>query len=247
MKPVHIALIAIAVSVPFACPAIQAQEIAPPTLPRPEIETRRVYVAGEVLRPGTLAVASGCTLPEAIAFCGGVTGRGDSGHVTVKRENAFFTLNLTNIPQTPTGKAVFTLQEGDMVFVPARAKSEVKPLSALVKPDNSTRVLMMGSVNHPGYYSVAPGKTLSVHEVIALAGGMTPAGDPSAITRILKQVSGESKVASVMRNVKLEQILADGDVIYVPSTSRAVAPPLKKPTDRVPKFRLLGSTPSTLK
>lgn len=77
------------------------------------------------------------------------------------------------------------------------------------------RVNVLGAVNRPGVYNVDP--TVAISDVIAMAGGATPIGDPSDI-RVMRE--GEVLTTQIdERTVIGNSPIRSGDQIYVPERS----------------------------
>lgn len=85
-----------------------------------EYNSKKVYVLGQVKKPGRLAYTSGMNIVEAIALAGDFSGGANQNYVVVTRT---IDGNEQRIPvpveKIAEGRAAnFTLQPGDIVFVP---------------------------------------------------------------------------------------------------------------------------------
>src|SRR5690606_10823358 len=77
------------------------------------------------------------------------------------------------------------------------------------------RVNVLGAVARPGLYSVDP--TVTVADVLALAGGTTPIGDPDAIQLIR---DGRTITTRLSQRARLAELsVRSGDQFYVPERS----------------------------
>jgi polysaccharide biosynthesis/export protein len=77
------------------------------------------------------------------------------------------------------------------------------------------RINVLGSVRTPGLYSVDP--TMTVADVLALAGGATPDGKPD---RVQLQRSGKTLMVKVAQATRLVDMpLRSGDQLFVPQRS----------------------------
>ena len=95
--------------------SINLQEFSPP----------RVYVGGEVMRPGTLELRGQVTTIQSIMGAGGFTPDAETGNVVVLRygnsgQPKFIQLNLTP-PFSADGQQDLPLQPFDVVYVPKTA------------------------------------------------------------------------------------------------------------------------------
>lgn len=99
--------------------SINLQEFSPP----------RVYVGGEVLRPGTLELRGQVTTIQSIVGAGGFTPDAEAGNVVVLRygtsgEPEFIKLNLAP-PFSGSGQQDLILRPFDVVFVPKTVIADV--------------------------------------------------------------------------------------------------------------------------
>jgi polysaccharide biosynthesis/export protein len=79
---------------------------------------RKVYVRGQVVRPGAIEIKPGEQLDvvQAIAEAGDVTRLAQTSKILVKRGGQTFTVNLDELTKNPTAKP-FLLTEGDVVYI----------------------------------------------------------------------------------------------------------------------------------
>jgi protein involved in polysaccharide export with SLBB domain len=146
-------------------------------------------VLGEVKNPGSQSLTEKTTLLKAIEGAGGFTENADQGRVVVIRRGG--TRVSSRGPGGPPGRRTsaverhvidcggllgeekgddFTIEAGDMVIVPRKAESEGRPVagSELERP---RKFNIIGEVNKPGVYTLAPRTT--VLRAIQTAGGFT--------------------------------------------------------------------------
>jgi protein involved in polysaccharide export with SLBB domain len=99
----------------FIVSSVLARAEAPNPQPKASQETKfpKIYVTGSVTSPGGYAYEEGMTVERAIDLAGGVTPRGSTSGLTIKRivEERPVTLNAT-----PSS----VLQGGDVVQVPRK-------------------------------------------------------------------------------------------------------------------------------
>jgi polysaccharide export outer membrane protein len=168
--------------------------------------SRRVFVLGEVRKPGEIPLKGPMTLVEALATAGGTAEVPAEVLVIRRAPNSTFT--GPNFPGGSGGgetvrvdaarlnagdpKENLELADGDTVFVP-------RPQTAFVS----------GQVRSPGAYPIGPSTT--VLQLISLAGGVTEKG-AAGRTKVIRLVDGNRKQTSI----KLTDIVRAGDTIVVP-------------------------------
>ena len=126
-------------------------------------ETRsiRIFLLGEVLRPGSYTVSGLSTLTNALFAGGGISPVGSLRNVQLKRSGETLkTLDLYDLLLNGDTSNDARLMSGDVVFIP--------PVGAVVG--------IQGEILRPARYEIRPGATLA--ELIALSGDLTPRADP---------------------------------------------------------------------
>jgi len=85
-----------------------------------EYNSKKIFVLGEVQRPGTFAYTASMNIVEAIALAGGFTGSANGNFVIVTRGGPDGDQRIPiPVKRITEGKAAnFNLQPGDIVFVP---------------------------------------------------------------------------------------------------------------------------------
>jgi polysaccharide export outer membrane protein len=86
-----------------------------------EQATRKIFVLGEVARPGTLPYENGMTIIQAISTAGGFTKLAAGNRVGVTRMDANNKEQKFTVPVTDIGNGEapnFELFPGDIIFVP---------------------------------------------------------------------------------------------------------------------------------
>ncbi|HEY1801723.1 MAG TPA: SLBB domain-containing protein [Terriglobales bacterium] len=123
------------------------------------IRTVRVYVTGDVLRPGAYDVSSLSTPLNAVFLAGGPTSQGSLRTILQKRGgNLVQQVDVYDLLLHGVRSDLQGLQPGDTVFVP--------PLS--------DEVTVEGMVRRPAIYELNGEKSLA--QVLELAGGVLPSG-----------------------------------------------------------------------
>ena len=171
-----------------------------------EFRVDRIYILGQVSRPGEYQLRPGIGIMELIASAGGPTNRADLAKVVVIRgRTEAFQLNLLEALATNRNPEV-KLLAGDVLFV----------------PETDKRIVILGQVNRPGAYDLLEGQRVS--DLIAAAGGLTPraAAQQSFIVRGSEQVPVDlQKVLAGDRDANVA--LRAGDMMVVPESQNRVA------------------------
>ena len=124
------------------------------------IRTIKVYVVGEVVRPGAYEISSLATASNAVYAACGPSRSGSLRQVKVLRDGqAVADLDLYDLLISGNRRHDSRLQSGDVVLVP--------PLGAVVA--------ISGSIKRPAIYELKPGTRLT--DLLGLAGGLTPLSD----------------------------------------------------------------------
>lgn len=169
-----------------------------------QYESQRIFVAGEVRTPGSIALTGSLSLLEAIARAGSTTEHAGGQAIiarprerpTVAGPAAFdgsaeiLRIDLQALARGQLSHNV-ALRDGDTVFVP-----------------RADTLHVMGEVRSPGEYPFLP--TTTVAEVLARAGGVTERGSTRRV-RVMRTVEGRK----VELKVRLDDTLLPGDVLVV--------------------------------
>ena len=123
------------------------------------LRTIRVFVLGEVMRPGAYTLSALSLLTNALFAAGGPSKQGTLRRIRLLRNNHTVTeIDLYDFLLGGDKSRDARLESGDTVFVPT-----IGPVVGLV-----------GNVNRPGIYELK-GETL-VTDVLTMAGGVSPSG-----------------------------------------------------------------------
>ncbi len=171
-----------------------------------EFRVDRIYILGQVNRPGEYQVRPGVGIFELLASAGGPTNRADLAKATIIRgKTETIQLNLLEAfvkSKSPDVK----LLAGDVLFV----------------PETDRRIVVLGEVNRPGAYDLLEGQR--VGDLIAAAGGATPraALQRAFIMRGAEQISVDLKkilAGDLEANIPLKA----GDMMVVPEYQNRIA------------------------
>jgi len=165
-----------------------------------ELRSIRIFVLGDVVRPGTYTVSSLSTMINALFASGGVKPIGSLRNIQLRRDgNTVSTLDLYDLLLSGDTSGDALLQPGDAIFVP---------------PIGPT-VTVQGQVHRPAIYEVD--NEPSIAAVIALAGGLTPVANRAAVTveRIVPN-SGTAVEDVDLATDDAQARVRNGDVLRVP-------------------------------
>src|SRR5438128_2780437 len=121
------------------------------------VRANQVYVVGEVSQPGAYQISSLGTVLTALYAAGGVTERGNTRRIEVRRlGQPVAAFDLYDYLIRGDTRSDIRLETGDVVFVPV----------------HGTRVQVSGAVRRPAVYELGPSETLL--DLIRVAGGFRP-------------------------------------------------------------------------
>jgi polysaccharide biosynthesis/export protein len=166
-----------------------------------ELRSIRVFVLGDVVRPGSYSVSGLATITNALYASGGVKPIGSLRNVSLRRDGATVsTLDLYDLLLRGDARGDVRLQPGDAIFVP---------------PVGST-VTVHGEVRRPSIYEVKAEE--SVAELIALAGGLNAAANRSAVKLERVVPNRGTTVQDIdLGGTGQRTSVRDGDVLRVPA------------------------------
>lgn len=169
-----------------------------------EYNSKKVFVSGEVYRPGKYAFEFIPNLWEVLREAGGPTARAMLTEISVIRggEEAGkrISVNLAQILEKSDFSKLPVLKPGDTVIVPAFSVEGVPAAAELL---GRSVVYIYGQIARPGVYPIDEESTLL--QAITLAGGPTPEADLKNVRVIMKQGS-----RSTVAKVNVERHLRQG-------------------------------------
>jgi polysaccharide export outer membrane protein len=142
----------------------------------------RIYVDGEVTRPGLQAINDiPATLPDIIGRAGGFTALADRSTVAVSRNGSTTVINMQQLTAFGINPASILLGSGDLVRVLSRDESKVYVMGDVLR-----------SIGQP----LRNGR-LTLNEALGEAGGVNPTtGDPRQIY-VVRSTQGTSPRSSI--------------------------------------------------
>lgn len=165
----------------------------------------KVFILGQVVNQGPIIIPNNelLTLTKAILSAGGFTPLADLSTVSVTRadpskpeEKIRTVINMHEVLDQGNLSKDIILQANDVVLV-----SE--------KGDLNGKVFVVGEVRSPGYYSIPPGKELSLSQAILAAGGFTEFSNQSKVKLVRSDPKLSEKERTVFINAK--KIFKQGD------------------------------------
>ncbi|HEX5235968.1 MAG TPA: polysaccharide biosynthesis/export family protein [Silvibacterium sp.] len=170
-----------------------------------EYATQSVSVLGQVMKPGTYAIATPRTLLDLLAMAGGLTPIADR-HIMVER--------------APGAK-----QREEQVFLSNRADDAlmanvtIDPGDTIVVPKAGI-VYVMGDVGRPGGYAMENESRMTVLQALAMAAGLNRTANEKR-ARVIHNVNGayeeeDLPLREIERGEAPDELLQANDVIYIP-------------------------------
>ncbi len=171
-----------------------------------EFRVDRIYILGQVHRPGEYQIRLGVGILELLASAGGPTSRADlRKSVVIRGKTETIQLDLLEAfgkNRSPDVK----LMPGDVLYL----------------PETDNRIIVLGQVNRPGSYDLLEGQRIS--DLLAAAGGVTNrAALPGAFL-----VRGSEQIAVDLKKVldgdtEANLPLHTGDMMIVPEFKNRIA------------------------
>jgi protein involved in polysaccharide export with SLBB domain len=161
----------------------------------------RVFVTGDVKKPGSYMVSGLSTVTNALFASGGVSKIGSLRNLEIKRKSTLVgKLDLYALLLHGDSSGDVRLEPGDVVFVP--------PVGATAG--------VTGEVRRPAIYELREGDTVA--DLLALSGGLAPEADPHGAK--LERIDGGSQRVimdiDVGTSAGLTVTVRAGDVLTVP-------------------------------
>lgn len=166
-----------------------------------ELRSIRVFVLGEVQRPGSHSVSGLATITNALFASGGVKTIGSLRNVMLRRDGSTVSsLDLYDLLLRGDTRGDVRLMPGDAIFVP--------PIGESVSVD--------GEVRRPAVYELRGERTVA--DLIALAGGL----NANASRRDVKLERVVANRGTTVQDLDLDAagsraVVRDGDVLRVPA------------------------------
>jgi polysaccharide export outer membrane protein len=171
----------------------------------------KVYVLGQVTRPGLHEFKVGNKIMEAIAQAGSFTEAAalEKATLTHKDLQEQLPLDLKRLFYDGDMSQNLPLQDGDTIYIPE---------------DTKNKYFVLGEVNRPGMFRLKGDET--VMEAISSAGGINQRGSLKGTCIIRGDLKNPQRikldVGKLLKSADMSQniMLQPGDVVYVPETSK---------------------------
>jgi polysaccharide export outer membrane protein len=160
----------------------------------------RVFVLGDVKRPGSYTISGLGTITSALFASGGIQKTGSLRKVELKRQGTLVRqMDLYDLLIRGNTADDVKLLQGDVIFIP--------PVGATASVD--------GEVRRPAIYEIK--NESSISDLVGLAGGLTPQADTSnaMLTRIDDQQHRIVLPVSVIPGTARKEALRNGDSLRV--------------------------------
>jgi polysaccharide export outer membrane protein len=171
-----------------------------------EYRSQRIFVVGQVSKPGAYPLTGQTTLLEALAQAGPIADDAGDEIVIVRPRMG----HRAEGPVLPEGSEVEEVERIDLQQLQSGALFQgitLRSGDTLFVPRSGT-VFVFGQVRTPGSYPARKGTT--VLQALSLAGGLTDRGASNRI-RIMRTVNGKKQEIKV----KLADLVMPGDTIIV--------------------------------
>jgi len=174
-----------------------------------EFNSKKVYLLGQVTKPGLYRLRAEVTLLEALSMAEGFTKDADLTGAYLSRNNQVLPVSFRDLLVKGDMAQNVIIQPNDVIFIPSVLEN---------------RVYVLGEVRSPGAFEIRG--DLSLIEAISRAGDFTIA----AVKDEVKIIRGDLKAPEIM-TVDMKEVLKGdlarniplkpGDIIYVPPTRLA--------------------------
>lgn len=167
-----------------------------------ELRTIRVFVLGDVSKPGSYIVSSLATISSALYEGGGISEVGSLRDIQLKRRGEIIArLDLYDLLLHGDTSEDVQLQQGDAIFVP--------PIG--------TTIGIGGAIKRPAIYEVRG--EISLEEAVLLAGGLAADAFPEGSTLERIGLDRTKSVLSVNLNTDdgREMVVRNGDTLMIPT------------------------------
>jgi len=165
-----------------------------------KLRSTRVFVLGDVERPGSYAISGLSTLTNALFASGGVKRIGSLRDIQIKRQGKIISrLDLYDLLLRGDNRADVRLLAGDVIFIPPIGKTAG----------------VAGRVRRPAIYELKDEK--NVGDLVAMAGGFAPDAYPQVakVERILENRERTVLTLDLASEEGKATELRDGDVVTI--------------------------------
>lgn len=171
-----------------------------------QYRSHKVFVLGEVRKPGVYRMRNDITLVEAISAAGGVGPDAYLSGAYVVRDGNILLINFYKLIEKGNTEENIPLTSGDVIYIP---------------DDKEQRVFVLGEVNKQA--AIRMRDRMSLFEAIAEAGGFTRDARKGSIVVMRGNLSEPEvmKIDAEDMNLSANILLERGDIVYVASSTFA--------------------------
>jgi polysaccharide export outer membrane protein len=165
-----------------------------------KLRSIRIFVVGDVKRPGAFTVSSLARMTNALFYAGGITEIGSLRNVQLKRDGKLIKkLDLYDLLLKGDTSNDAQLRANDVVFVP--------PVNFQVAID--------GEIKRPAIYEIKKERTFE--QVVSLAGGLLPTADATSVQlkRVNRQGMREIETLNAMESSGAGMQMQSGDFVMI--------------------------------
>lgn len=171
-----------------------------------QLRVDRVFLLGQVQRPGDYPIRQNLNIFELLASAGGPTNRADLAKAVIIRGKTE-TINVDLVQAFLKNQApAVTIQDGDVLFI----------------PETDRNMVALGAVNRPGSYALLEGQHLS--DLLAQVGGPLPR---AGLTKAFIMRNGEQIPVDLKKvlagDVEANIALKPSDMLIVPESKERIA------------------------
>lgn len=186
--------------------------IVVPELPQYKEEKllpQKVFILGEVMKPGSHTYKKEIRIIEAISLAGGIKKEADEAKARILRGKTEIPVNIKKILAESQSELNIRIEDGDILYIPMLAEFEEERLF-------SNKAYVTGGVNKEGLYTFK--KKIGVMEVVTMAGGFHRESyqNDTYIIRDGDKIPVRVNDYLVSLNPDLNIPVKDGDIVYVP-------------------------------
>ncbi len=188
-----------------------------------QLRVDRIYILGQVNRPGEYQIRPGVGILELLASAGGPTDRADLAKATIIRGKTEM-IELSPPELSARSKSPEAIELNLLGAFATNKNPEVQllPGDVLFVPATDRRIVVLGQVNRPGAYDLLEGQRVT--DLLAAAGGMTAQAAPQRAFIVRNDEQIPVDVREILAgNLEGNIPLLQGDMMVVPESQDRIA------------------------
>jgi polysaccharide export outer membrane protein len=188
-----------------------------------QFKSQPVTVLGSVRSPGVIQLEGRKTLVEVLSMAGGTLAEASS-KITITRRKDSGPLPVASA--SGTDNSPYVVGEVDMRSIIDASRPEqniqILPNDVITVP-RAPIVYAVGQVNKPGGFTLNEKDSVSVLQLVAMAGGTVPAANTKG-AKVIRPVPGSTRIElainlkDIMSGKAKDIILKPEDILYVPDS-----------------------------